>query len=101
MRIIPTRIHGMLDYLMGVALISLPFVLNWDYPENLMLWILGGATIALAFLTRYELGFLPVIPMAWHLALDFFVGAFLVVAPFAYSRIDAVPGYVMMALGIG
>src|SRR3954447_18205909 len=30
MRFIPTRVHGMMDYLMGVVLIAAPFVLSFD-----------------------------------------------------------------------
>lgn len=29
MRVIPTRIHGVLDYLMGIVLIAAPWVLDF------------------------------------------------------------------------
>lgn len=99
MRFIPTRVHGVLDYLVGATLLALPWILGWNYPEDVMLMILGGGTIVASLFTNYELGLFKVIPMAAHLMLDTFVALFLIVAPFAYANIDTVPGYIMMALG--
>jgi hypothetical protein len=100
MKVIPTRIHGVLDYLVGATLIALPLILGWNYPENTMMTILGSATIVASLFTAYELGLVKVIPMAVHLMFDTFVALFLIIAPFAYANIDTVPGYIMMGLGI-
>src|SRR5687767_14900091 len=99
MRFITTKIHGVLDYLVGATLLAIPFVLGWNYPEDVMLMILGGGTIVASLFTNYELGLFKVIPMAVHLMLDTFVALFLIIAPFAYAGIGEVPGYIMMGLG--
>ena len=99
MRIIPTRVHGVLDYLMGGLLMALPFMLGWNEPERTMMIILGAGTIGLSLFTRYELGAIKVIPMGFHLLADLFVAGFLIIAPFAYDRIDSSAGMIMMILG--
>jgi len=71
MRFLPTRIHGMMDYLMGALLIALPFVSR--HPLGAAAWIpfgLGVSAILYSLLTDYELGFLAVIPMPVHLGID-------------------------------
>jgi len=82
MRVIPTRIHGVLDYLMGVIFIVLPKVLDWNQTANYFISILGVSVIVYSLLTRYELGAVKWIPMSVHLILDLLGGILLIVAPF-------------------
>ena len=101
MRIIPTRVHGVLDYLMGVVLIAAPWVLGFadGGPETWVPVILGAGVIAYSLLTDYELGAIRTLPMSVHLILDFLGGAVLAVSPWLFGFADDV-GVPHLVLGI-
>lgn len=84
MRIIPTRIHGIIDYLVGILFIILPKVLNWNQTADYLLSILGVSIIVYSLLTHYELSVVKWIPMPVHLGLDVLAGLFLIAAPFFF-----------------
>jgi len=82
--LISTKIHAVLDYVMGAFLIATPWLFGFAGLTSVGTWIcviLGAAVIVYSLLTRYEGGLLPVIPMRGHLALDFVSGALLAVSP--------------------
>jgi hypothetical protein len=81
-KLIPTRIHGVLDYLTGLALIAIPLLFNWPQPEAMIFMVLGAAALVYSLITRYELGVFKLLPMPVHLVLDLVSGLFLVAAPF-------------------
>jgi hypothetical protein len=81
-KLIPTRVHGVLDYLTGLALIAIPLLFNWPQPEATIFMVLGGGALVYSLLTRYELGVFKLLPMPVHLVLDLLSGLFLVAAPF-------------------
>ena len=87
MRFIPTRVHGVLDYLTAGVLIAAPSVLNVR-PHGMQRWLpvaLGVGTIGYSLLTDYELGLFKVIPMPMHLALDAANGALLAASPWLFG----------------
>ncbi|HEX7119359.1 MAG TPA: SPW repeat protein [Longimicrobiales bacterium] len=87
MRFIPTRIHGILDYLMGALLIALPWLLGFA-AGGAATWVpvvLGAALIVYSLLTDYELGVVKVIGMTAHLWLDAIGGLFLGLAPWIFG----------------
>ena len=58
MRILSTRLHGMLDYAMGVLLLASPYLFGFA-TGGAKQWLpmaLGAAMIGLALLTDYEFG---------------------------------------------
>ncbi len=81
-KLIPTRIHGVLDYLTGLALIAIPLLFNWPQPEAMIFMVLGAAALVYSLITRYELGVFKLLPMSAHLVLDLLGGLALVAAPF-------------------
>jgi hypothetical protein len=81
-KLIPTRVHGVLDYLTGLTLIAIPLLFNWPQPEATIFMALGGGTLVYSLLTRYEPGVFKLLPMPAHLLLDLLSGLFLVAAPF-------------------
>lgn len=85
--IIPPRIHGMLDYLVGAFLIALPWLFGVDGGggRTLIPILLGAGTILYSLFTDYEMGLVPRIPLPVHLGLDVAVGLFLIAAPFLFS----------------
>ena len=83
MRMIPTQVHGVLDYLTGGTLLSAPKVLGLsDVPASArVLRLAGGSAILYSLLTDYELGVVRLLPMPAHLAIDAASGAFLASSP--------------------
>lgn len=82
MKVIPTKVHGVFDYLMVGTLIALPQALGWSGGVTRLLTNAGLGTLGYSLLTRYELGLVRVLPMKGHLALDGLSGALLCAAPF-------------------
>ena len=70
MKIISTRMHGVLDYLTAGALMLTPRALNWSTGITRMMTGAALGTIGYSALTNYELGLAWVLPMRAHLALD-------------------------------
>jgi hypothetical protein len=92
MRFLPTRVHGVIDYLWGLALLASPWFLGFS-DVRAATWlavIFGAAAILYSALTAYELGALRLFPMTFHLLLDGVGGAFLAVSPFLFGFSDRV-----------
>ena len=89
---IPTRVHGVLDYLIGLALIAAPWLLGFAEggAETWIPVILGAGSILYSALTNYELGLAGILSMKAHLALDFVGGAFLATSPWLFDYADRV-----------
>jgi hypothetical protein len=105
MRFIPTRVHGMVDYAMGVLLIVAPWLLGfaaWG-AETWVPAILGVAVIGYSMFTDYELGLLRTIPMPTHLALDAGSGVLLAASPwlFGFAGLVYLPHLILGLAEIG
>lgn len=90
MRFIPTRIHGVLDYLVGFLLIVAPWVLGFA-DGGARQWvpvIIGALNICSSLVTDYELSVAKLIPMGTHLALDMGKGLVLVASPWLFGFAD-------------
>lgn len=90
MRIIPTRIHGMLDDLVGIVLILAPYLLGFA-DGGLVQYVpqaLGVAVIGRALLTDYEGGVVRLIPMPVHLMLDLATGVLLAGSPWLFGVLE-------------
>lgn len=88
MRILSTYVHGVLDYVVGVALIAAPNLFGFSElggPAVLLPRLLGAAAILFSVLTNYEWGVLKVIPMRVHLAVDFLSGVLLAISPWLFG----------------
>lgn len=87
LRVIPTQVHGVLDYLTGGALLAAPGLLGLqDEPRAaLALRLAGGGATIYSLLTDYELGLLKVLPMPAHLALDAMSGVLLASSPWLFG----------------
>ena len=91
MRLIPTRLHGMLDYLVGALLIAAPWLFDFYYggPEMWVPVVLGAGAILYSMFTNYELGLVRLIPMPVHLMLDIGSGILLVIGNLALGLFSA------------
>lgn len=105
MKIIDTKTHGYIDYIMGIFLLASPslFSLNVNAIESTVFYIVGVTAIIYSLLTNYELGFLKIIPMKGHLALDIFSGIFLAASPWllGFAEIVYMPHLVLGIIEIG
>ena len=105
MRFLPTRIHGMLDYLIGLLLIAAPWLLDFadGGAEQWVPVIVGASVIMYSLITDYELSIANIIPMPVHLGLDIMGGALLAVSPwlFGFSEEVWLPHVVVGLLEIG
>lgn len=90
MRMIPTQVHGVIDYLGGIVLLLAPNLFNFEANDaaTAVARIVGIAILGLAILTRYELGLIKVIPMEVHLLIDIVASIFLAASPFLFQFSD-------------
>ena len=106
MQTIPTRVHGMLDYVVAIFLIAMPWVFGFaDHAEAR--WVpvaLGIATIIYSLFTDYEYGLIRRIPFKTHLVLDTINGVVLAASPwlFGFSEYIYLPHLLvgLMELGV-
>ena len=92
MRFIPTRVHGMLDYLVGVLLIAAPWLFDFDRggAETWVPVLLGASAIVYSLFTDYELGAVRRLSMPTHLMLDLGSGILLALSPWLFGFSDYV-----------
>ncbi|MDB5208647.1 MAG: hypothetical protein JWR72_3722 [Flavisolibacter sp.] len=92
MRLIPTKVHGYLDYIMGALLIAAPWLFDFDRggAETWVPVILGAGTIIYSLMTDYELGATKGISMRTHLTLDLVGGILLAASPWIFGFADYV-----------
>ena len=87
MRFLPTRVHGVIDYLWGVALIATPWLFGFA-DGGAAQWtaiVFGLGAILYSLLTAYEFGAIRLLPMPLHLALDAAAGALLAASPWLFG----------------
>ena len=105
MRFIPTRVHGMMDYLVGVLLIAAPWLFDFDRggAETWVPVLLGASAIVYSLFTDYELGVVRRLPMPTHLMLDLGSGILLAASPwlFGFSEYVWQPHLVVGLIEIG
>ncbi len=94
MKFIPTKVHGILDYVVAVALIFAPMIFGFSE--------VGGAAVAIpvilgiglflySLFTKYEWGAVKVLGMPYHLMIDFIAATLLAVSPFLFGFADEAP----------
>ena len=94
MRFIPTKVHGVLDYLVAIALILAPWIFgfaNIGGAAVIIPIVLGVGLIVYSLFTRYELGAFKLIAMPIHLVFDIVASLFLIASPFIFGFINEAP----------
>jgi len=88
MRFIPTKVHGILDYVVGAALIVAPWLFGFADVGGAAVIIpivLGAGLIVYSLFTKYEWGPFGLIPMPIHLAFDIVASLFLALSPWIFG----------------
>lgn len=90
MKPITRRMHGALDYIVGLVLILSPRLFNLDGSslEGQVPVALGIATLIYSVFTRYEFGLFKLIPFRIHLGLDTASGLLLALSPWLFGFAD-------------
>ena len=105
MKHVNSRAHGVIDYVVGVALIIAPYLFGFadDEPARNAAWIVGGGSLLSSLFTAYELSIAKIIPYRVHLGLDVAAGIFLAASPWLMNFADriVVPHLVVGLLEIG
>lgn len=84
---LPTRVHGMLDYLLGALLIAAPWLFGFAAggAEQWVPVALGAGVLLYSAFTDYELGLVKKLQMPAHLLLDAVGGLALAVSPWMFG----------------
>jgi hypothetical protein len=92
LRFIPTRKHGVLDYLFGLVLVGSPWFFQFDFGtiETWLPILLGGGLMLYSLFTDYEVSIARRIPMPVHLLLDVTGGLLLAASPWIFGFADTV-----------
>jgi SPW repeat len=88
MRVIPTRVHGMLDYGIGVLLVASPWIFGFAGESVTAKWtfiVIGAAILVTSLMTNYELGVIHAVPMHIHLWADAAAGIVLALSPWIFG----------------
>jgi hypothetical protein len=105
MRIIPTSIHGIVDYLAGLLLIAAPWLFGFAN-QGAETWVpvaAGALMVGASLMTDYEWGLFRLVPMPIHLGLDAVLGVVLATSPwiFTFDQIVWIPHVVLGAAELG
>lgn len=91
MRFISTNIHGFFDYLVGVLLIAMPWLMGVAAiggPETWLPVFIGASIIVYSLATDYELGVFKKLHMRAHLILDGLAGGTLLLSIVFFGFFD-------------
>jgi len=90
MRFIPTRFHGILDYVVGLLMIASPWLFDFARggAETWVLVIVGALVLLQTIMTDFEVGIVKMIPMQTHLMMDFGIGVILALSPWLFGFAD-------------
>lgn len=102
-RVVPTSVHGIVDYVTASALLAAPDVLRLKQtsPSAIAPRVTGAMAAAYSTLTDYELGVKRLLPMKAHLAMDAASGALLAGLPWATRSAKRGPRYWVPHLAVG
>jgi hypothetical protein len=112
MKSIPTRTHGIIDYITGATLLAAPLVTkntmtdendgqqNSGNIEGKVLATMGATILAQSLMTNYELGAVKKISMKAHLLSDVAGGVMLAASPWLFNM-NPKARLPIAALGLG
>lgn len=105
MKPISAKMHGVLDYTIGVLLVASPWLFGFRTLSSVatdVMVITGVIVIALSLITSYPLGLVKAVPFPTHGVIETIGALFLLASPwlFGYMGFDAARN-VALIVGIG
>jgi hypothetical protein len=98
---IPRSVHGIIEYLAGIAFIVVPLILFESGVATGVSIVVGVILIVVAATTHGSTSIIDQIPVPAHVALDFALAIFLIAAPFLFGfRDETEPLAFFIAIGI-
>ncbi|MDB6018868.1 MAG: hypothetical protein JWR19_3357 [Pedosphaera sp.] len=88
MKTIPTYVHGILDYVVGIVLLIAPNLFGFAHLGGapvMVARVVGILVLLQALCTNYELGLFKLIPMRVHLFNDYVAAVFLAISPWLFK----------------
>ncbi len=88
MKVIPTYIHGIFDYVGGIVLLFAPNIFGFSEMGGaavIVPRVIGALVLMQAVLTDYEVGLLKILPMKVHLMNDYVASIFLALSPWIFG----------------
>ena len=87
MRLVNTKVHAVLDYLLGLTLLGAPWFFNYppSGPKYIVPLIVGLVAAAMALVTRFEYSPFKIVPLKVHLLIDLLSGITLAVSPWLFG----------------
>jgi hypothetical protein len=84
---INSRVHAVIDYVVGILLLIVPYALHFNdgSAAQYVPQILGVLVLAMSLLTDYELSVAKLIPYQVHLAVDLVQALTLLTSPWLFS----------------
>lgn len=101
MKIISTKLHGVLDYCVGFLLVASTWLPGLPTGNGPFLFALlaGIAILVLALFTDYEAGLVHFVPVPLHLFFDILIGVFLAIIPWL-TRLHGAYAWVYFLTGV-
>jgi len=98
----PLSLHALVEYAASVAFIVAPFVLGFDDgTATAVSIVIGVLVLGIAASTDWPAALMRVIPLPFHLALDFALAGMLVASPFIFGFSDeTAPTAFFIVLGV-
>jgi hypothetical protein len=92
MKILSTKVHGVMDYLVGLLLISSPWLFGFPNggAQTTVPVTLGISTLLYSLITNYEYSAAKILPFSTHLLFDVLSGLFLASSPWLFGFNDTV-----------
>ena len=92
MRFIPTKVHGVMDYVYALVLLFIPTIFHFSSNDaaTYVMDVVSSAVFTYSLFTKYELGLFKNISMHIHLILDVVFGALLATSLWIFGFADDV-----------
>ena len=91
MKVIPAFVHGIFDYIGGIALLAAPNLFGFAEMGGAAVWVprvIGAIVLLQSICTRYEVGLVKILPMKMHLMNDYIASLFLAASPWLFGFND-------------
>src|SRR3954462_6744943 len=100
---VPAFVHGLYEYLAGLALVVVPLALGYDSgAATAVSIILGGLVIFLAATTSSSTSLVNQVSLPAHIILDYVLVAVLIASPFLFGFSgESTPTAIFIGAGVG